>query len=184
MKGLRTIYNYPTMIPYYLVPMTTPQGMPVQWPQPNTQWQAGGNMSIPLQDYGPNPFVVNMKVAAIQNNNYRTALWTGKHFQMTLMSINVGDDIGLEIHPDTDQLIYIEQGQGLVQMGPSKDNLNFVRNATVNSAIVVPAGTWHNVTNTGPTPMKLFVLYAPPHHPFGTVHPTKAIAEEEERHGQ
>lgn len=175
------IYYIPSMPPYYYMPMHFPQGQPMQWGSPNIDWRPGEMMLIPLRDYGANPFVVNMRAASRQNNNYRIAWWTGKHLQVTLMSINVGDDIGLEIHPDTDQFLYIEEGQGLVQMGPSKDNLNFVRNATVNSAIVVPAGTWHNVTNTGPTPLKLYTIYAPPHHPFGTVHATKAVAEEEEK---
>ena len=73
-----------------------------------------------LKDYGSKPFVVNINEAAKQNNTYRTALWTGKHLQVTLMSINVGEDIGLEIHPNVDQFLRIEQGQGIVQMGKSK----------------------------------------------------------------
>ncbi len=93
------------------------------------------------------------------------------------MSIDVGDDIGLEIHPKVDQFLRIEEGQGLVQMGKSKDNLNFVRNAGDDFAIIVPANTWHNVTNTGNIPLKLYSIYAPPNHPFGTVHRTKADAE-------
>ena len=129
-----------------------------------------------LKDYGPEPFVVNINQAAKQNNTYRTALWTGKHLQVTLMSLNVGEDIGLEIHPNVDQFLRIEQGQGIVQMGKSKDNLNFVRNVYDDSAIMIPAGTWHNVTNTGNIPLKLYSIYAPPNHPFGTVHVTKADA--------
>jgi mannose-6-phosphate isomerase-like protein (cupin superfamily) len=120
--------------------------------------------------------VVNINQAAKQNSTYRTALWTGNHLQVTLMSINVGEDIGLEIHPDVDQFLRIEQGQGVVQMGKSKNNLNFVRKVSDDSAIVVPAGTWHNVTNTGNIPLKLYSIYAPPHHPHGTVHVTKADA--------
>lgn len=174
MKGLRVIYYYPAMNPYYFMPMNVPQGQPVQWAQPNRL------LPIPIRDYGVAPFVVNMRAAVEQNNTFRTALWTGKHLQITLMSLNAGEDIGLEVHPNTDQFLFIEQGQGLVQMGPSRDNLTFVRNATMNSAIVVPAGTWHNLTNTGQIPLKLFSIYAPPSHPFGTVHETKAIAEEEE----
>ncbi|MBP1932388.1 cupin domain-containing protein [Ammoniphilus resinae] len=129
-----------------------------------------------LRDYGPNPFVVNIDQATKQNNNYRTALWTGKYFQVTLMSINVGEDIGLEIHPTTDQFIRIEQGQALVQMGDTKNNLDFQQMAYDGYAIMIPAGKWHNVTNTGNVPLKVYVIYAPPHHPFGTVHQTKAIA--------
>lgn len=133
--------------------------------------------SIKLTDYGPRPFVVNIDQAAKQNNNYRTALWTGENLQLTLMSINVGEDIGLEVHPTTDQFIRIEEGQGLVQMGDSKDELNFQEMAYDDYAIMIPAGKWHNVTNTGNTPLKIYVIYAPPKHPFGTIHETKAIAQ-------
>jgi len=134
--------------------------------------------NIVLKDYGPEPYVVNIEQATLQNNNFRTALWTGEYLQSTLMSINVGDDIGLEIHPDTDQFIRIEQGQGIVKMGKSKNNLDFQRKVFDNYAIFVPAGTWHNVINTGKKPLKVYVIYAPPHHPRGTVHKTKAEAAE------
>ncbi|MBO1911162.1 cupin domain-containing protein, partial [Microvirga sp. 3-52] len=95
---------------------------------------------------------------------------------LTLMSINVGEDIGLEMHDDVDQFLRVEQGQGIVQMGKSKDNLSFVRNIQDDSAIFLPAGTWHNVMNTGHVPLKLYSIYAPPNHPFGTVHATRADA--------
>lgn len=127
-------------------------------------------------DHGKQPYVVDINRAAKQNDTYRTAIWTGEHLQVTLMSIRVNDDIGLEIHPDIDQFLRIEDGQGLVEMGKRKDNLDFVRRVNNNSAIMVPAGTWHNITNTGNTPLKLYAIYAPPEHPFGTVHPTKADA--------
>jgi mannose-6-phosphate isomerase-like protein (cupin superfamily) len=92
------------------------------------------------------------------------------------MSIDVGGDIGLEVHPDVDQFIRIEQGQGLVQMGERRDRLHFMRNVSDDDAIMIPAGTWHNVTNTGRVPLKLYTIYAPPEHPAGTVHRTKAEA--------
>lgn len=129
-----------------------------------------------LEDYGPNPFVININEASKQNNTYRTAIWTGNHLQVTLMSINIGDDIGLEIHPYVDQFLRIEQGQGIVRMGRTKDKLNFERMIFDDSAIMVPAGTWHNVINTGNIPLKLYSIYAPPNHPFGTIHTTKADA--------
>ena len=88
------------------------------------------------------------------------------------MSLGIGEDIGLEIHPHVDQFLRIEQ-VGIVKMGKSKDNLSFRRNVYDDYAIVVPAGTWHNVINTGNTPLKLYSIYAPPNHPFGTVHVTK-----------
>lgn len=134
--------------------------------------------NIVLKDYGPEPYVVNIQDATLQNNNYRTALWTGEHLQATLMSINVGDDIGLEIHPDIDQFLRIEQGQGIVKMGKSKDNLDFQRKVSDNYAIFVPAGTWHNLINTGKKPLKLYSIYAPPKHPRGTVQKTKPAATE------
>ena len=141
---------------------------------------------ILLTDYGSKPFVVNINEATKSNNTYRTALWTGTHLQVTLMSLNVGEDIGLEMHPDVDQFLRIEQGQGVVQMGESKENLNFQKNVYDDSAILLPAGPWHNLTNTGNIPLKLYSIYAPPNHPFGTVHVTKAdalAAEEGYGHG-
>jgi len=94
------------------------------------------------------------------------------------MTIRPGEDIGLEIHPDTDQFLRIEEGQGIVQMGPSKRNLTFRQPVFADTAVFVPAGTWHNITNIGSGPLKLYSIYAPPHHRHGTVHPTKAIAEQ------
>lgn len=129
-----------------------------------------------IRDYGPNPFVININDASKRNNTFRTALWTGKHLQVTLMSIDVAEDIGLEMHPSVDQFLRIEEGQGLVQMGASKDRLDFQQYVSDDDAIVVPAGTWHNLINTGNTPLKLYSIYAPPQHPHGTVHLTKAIA--------
>ncbi|CAH0142706.1 hypothetical protein SRABI134_00575 [Peribacillus sp. Bi134] len=141
-----------------------------------------GRNPIGLKDYGRKPFVININEATKQNNNYRTALWTGNHFQVTLMSLKAGEDIGLEMHPNVDQFLRIEQGQGIVQMGKRGDDLNFVRNVYDDSAIMIPAGTWHNVTNTGNFPLKIYSIYAPPQHPFGTVHVTKADALDAERH--
>jgi len=131
---------------------------------------------VSFHDEGKKPFVINIKNAAIANTTYRTALWTGKYLQATLMSIQVGDDIGLERHEDHDQFLRIEHGQGMVEMGKEKNNLTFRRWVSNNSAIFVPAGFWHNVRNTGNTPLKLYSIYAPPEHPFGTVHQTKEDA--------
>ena len=127
-----------------------------------------------LRDYGPEPFVINIDKATKQNDTFRSALWTGNHLQLTLMSIPVGGEVGVEMHPDTDQFLRIEQGQGLAMMGNSKANLNFQRSVSKDYAIFVPAGTWHNLINKGGIPLKLYSIYAPPHHPRGTVHVTKA----------
>lgn len=129
-----------------------------------------------LTDYGAEPFVVNIEEVTKQNNTFRTALWTGSHLQVTLMSIGVGEDIGLELHPTLDQFLRVEEGQGLVQMGDSKDRLDFKEKVYADYVIVIPAGKWHNLTNTGNQPLKLYSIYAPPQHPYGTVHETKAIA--------
>jgi len=132
-------------------------------------------------DFGPNPFVVDINQATLNNDMFRTALWTGNHLQLTLMSIPVGEDIGLETHPNVDQFLRIEEGQGIVQMGDRSDNLYFNQPVFDNFAILVPAGTWHNLTNTGNVPLKIYTIYAPPNHPWGTVQQTKAIAEAGER---
>lgn len=130
-----------------------------------------------IPDFGPKPFIVDINKATINNDTFRTALWTGNNLQLTLMSIPVGGDIGLEIHPHVDQFLRIEEGQGLAQMGNNKDNLYLSQPVYDDFAIFIPAGTWHNVINTGKTPLKLYSIYAPPNHPWGTVHQTKAIAE-------
>ncbi|HOJ78624.1 MAG TPA: cupin domain-containing protein [Bacillota bacterium] len=120
-------------------------------------------------DYGTQPLVINIEEATEQNNNFRTTIWTGNYLQLTLMSINVGEDIGLEIHPDHDQFIRIEQGQGLVLMGDRRDYLDFQRYVYDDDAILIPAGKWHNLINIGNEPLKLYSIYAPPEHPFGTI---------------
>lgn len=125
-------------------------------------------------DRGPEPFVVDIEDAAEDNRNFRTTLWTGTHMQLTLMSIDVNDDIGLERHMGVDQFLRIEEGEGVVMMGDSQDNLNIRRRVDDDYAILVPAGTWHNLINTGNKPLKLYSLYSPPEHPKGTVHRTKA----------
>ncbi len=130
-----------------------------------------------LRDYGPDPFVVNIEEVTERNNNFRTALWTGENLQVTLMSLNPGEDIGMEIHPETDQFLRIEEGSGIVRMGKNRNNLNYQRQFEDGYAILIPAGTWHNVINTGNEPIKLYSIYSPPKHPFGTVHVTKADAE-------
>lgn len=133
---------------------------------------------IELADYGPKPFVVDIDEATSQNNTFRTALWTGEHLQVTLMSIGVGEDIGFEVHEDTDQFLRIEEGAGMVLMGTSPDQIYLTENVGDDYAVFVPAGTWHNLINTGSSPIKLYSIYAPPNHPHGTVHETKADASE------
>ncbi|WOC31364.1 MULTISPECIES: cupin domain-containing protein [Caproicibacterium] len=137
------------------------------------------NPIVHLTDHGPEPYALNLAKATRDNRMFRTALWTGKHLQLTVMNINPGQEIGLEMHPDTDQMLYVEDGHGMVRMGKEKDNLDFRTNVFVDDAFLVPAGYWHNVINSGVRPLKLFSVYAPPEHPRGTVHATKEDAEEQ-----
>lgn len=130
-----------------------------------------------IKDFGSEPFVINISEATDQNDNFRTTLWTGEHLQVTLMSIDVGDSVGLEQHPDTDQFIRVEEGMGLVQMGDSKENLIFEKRVGEDFAVMIPAGKWHNIINIGKEPLKLYSIYAPPHHPKGTVQKTKSDKE-------
>jgi mannose-6-phosphate isomerase-like protein (cupin superfamily) len=131
-----------------------------------------------VTDYGPEPFIVNIEKITEKNDNFRRALWTGKHLQVTLMSIGVGEDIGLELHQMVDQFIRVEEGSGLVKMGDTKDNLDLESPIYKGGAFIVPAGKWHNLINVGKVPIKLYSIYAPPNHPYGTVQKTKEDAEE------
>lgn len=174
MQNLRYMFNtnWPYTCPYLSgTPMSNPY---LQQPSPDN---SAGDTSIELKDYGPEPFVVDINEAAKQNTSYRTTLWTGTHLQLTLMSLKVGEDIGLEVHPELDQFIRIEEGQGLVKMGDRENNLYFQRSVFDDYAFIIPAGTWHNLYNTGNKPLKLYSIYAPPQHPHGTVQKTKAIAQ-------
>lgn len=129
-----------------------------------------------MQDHGPNPYVVDIEELTVSNTNFRTAAWTGSNLQMTLMAIEPGDDIGLEVHEDHDQFLRIEAGTARVEMGPTETELESW-DAEDDYAIFVPAGVWHNIINTGTEPLKLYSIYAPAEHPHGTVHVTKAEAE-------
>lgn len=135
-----------------------------------------------IADYGKEPLIVNIDCLTKANPYFRTALWTGEHLQVTLMSIPVNGDIGLEVHSHLDQFLRIEDGCALVMMGKNKNALNYQQRANSDFAVIVPAGTWHNIVNIGRSPLKLYSIYAPPQHPFGTVHKTKAEAEEAEHH--
>ncbi len=135
------------------------------------------NQQNELRDYGPEPFVVDIEEATLKNTNFRTALWTGEYLQLTLMSIDVGGEVGLELHPDVDQFIRVEQGEGMTLMGDSRDDLYYRRGVSDDDVLLIPAGKWHNLINTGNTPLKLYSIYAPPEHPRGTVHVTSADGE-------
>lgn len=134
-------------------------------------------MTFDYKDYGKKPYVVDMEGYTLDNENFRATLWTGEKLQLTVMSIQPGDDIGLEIHEGTDQFLRIEEGNGLCQMGDAEDNLTFEQKVSADDAIFVPADTWHNVVNTGDEPLKLYTVYAGPDHVPGTIHETHEDAK-------
>jgi mannose-6-phosphate isomerase-like protein (cupin superfamily) len=136
-----------------------------------------------IKDIGPEPQSFDLERATVENPNYRTVAWSGKYLQLTLMSIPVGGDVGLESHPETDQFLRLDAGRGRVQMGMAKDQLDFDREVGDGWAIFVPAGTWHNVTNIGDLPMQLYTVYAPVHHAAGKIQATAADAERDEDSG-
>ena len=135
---------------------------------------------VVLKDYGAEPTVLDIDAYTMSNDNFRTALWTGTLLQVTLMSIPVGGEVGLELHPDTDQFLRIEDGQAKVLMGDTEEALTFTKMAEGDFAVIIPAGKWHNIINTGDKPLKLYSIYAPVHHPHSTVHKTFEEAEEAE----
>ena len=136
-----------------------------------------------IKDIGPEPQSFDLEKATVQNTINRVVAWSGKYLQLTLMSIPVGEDIGLETHPETDQFLRLDAGRGRVQMGPTREQLDFDREVEDGWAIFVPAGTWHNVTNMGDEPLQLYAVYAPVHHASGKVHGTAADAERDEESG-
>ncbi len=136
-----------------------------------------------IKDIGPQPQTLDLETATLENTNYRAVAWSGKYLQLTLMSIPVGEDIGLEVHPETDQFLRVDGGRGRVLMGATKERLDFERVVEDGGAIFVPAGTWHDVVNIGDEPLQLYAVYAPTHHAAGQVQGTAADAERDEESG-
>lgn len=104
------------------------------------------------------------------NTNFRHVLYTGAHMQLVLMTLQPGEDIGIEVHADNDQFFRFESGTGKVLVGETEYIV------TDGDAVIVPAGTEHNVINTGTAPLALYTIYAPSHHKDGIVRATKAEA--------
>ena len=123
-------------------------------------------------------FIDNIEEKTEQNNFFRQVLYTGKHTQLVVMSLLPGEEIGMEVHPQVDQFFRIEEGQAKVVIDGEEHEVD------EGFAIIVPAGSQHNVINTGSNPLKLYTLYSPPNHPDGTIHRTRAeaMAAEEEEH--
>lgn len=121
-------------------------------------------------------FIGDISYRAESNRDFRRVLYTGKHMQLVLMALGPGEEIGAEVHEDTDQFFRVEAGTGEVTIDGHTARIER------GVAIVVPAGARHNVRNTGEESLKLYTLYAPPHHADGTVHVTKADAEASKEH--
>jgi mannose-6-phosphate isomerase-like protein (cupin superfamily) len=121
-------------------------------------------------------FINDIEEMTEKNSNFRRVLYTGKQLQLVLMSIEPGQDIGEEVHPDRDQFFRIEKGKGEAWIDGQRTKIEG------DFAIVVPAGARHNIKNTGDKPMKLYSLYGPPEHADGTVHVTKADAMASKEH--
>lgn len=122
-------------------------------------------------------FYTNIEEDTVANNDFRKVLYTGKHTQLVLMSLAPGTEIGSEVHNDNDQFFRFEAGTGKVVI----DGNEYV--VSDGSAIVVPAGSEHNVINTSDnTTLKMYTLYSPPHHKDGIVRPTREAADADDEH--
>ncbi len=126
----------------------------------------------------------NIETETVGNTTFRTVLFTGSQMQLTVMHLQQGEEIGLEVHDGTDQFLRVEEGSATVTMGRTKDTVDETHELQDDWAVIIPAGVWHNVVNTGDEDLKLYSLYSPPEHPDGTIHVTKAEADAAEaEHG-
>ena len=122
-------------------------------------------------------YSIDLEEKTLANNNFREVLYTTKRSQLVLMTLQAGEEIGMEHHEGHDQFIRVEEGEGVAILDGEKHALKD------GVAVVIPAGTEHNVINTSTTSaMRLYTLYTPPEHPEGTIHATKAEADEYEKH--
>jgi mannose-6-phosphate isomerase-like protein (cupin superfamily) len=115
-------------------------------------------------------FHTNIESDTVENKNYRKILFTGNHLQLGLMSIEAGEDVGEEVHPDTDQFFRVDEGSGEAMIDGKTYALKD------GDAIVIPAGSKHNIT-AGDEGIKMYTIYAPPHHKDKVIHKTKEDAE-------
>lgn len=127
-------------------------------------------------------WVDDIEHLTIVNSNFRTVIYTGAHSQLTVMSIPPGGEVGWEAHDHLDQFLRLEQGEARLDLGKSETAVGESYEIKDNWAVVVPAGTWHNLVNTGRADLKLYSVYSPPEHRDCTVHRTKAEADAAE-HG-
>ncbi len=118
------------------------------------------------------PFRIDLENETINNTFYRKVVYTSNHTQLVLMSIDPDQEIGNEVHNNLDQFIRIEKGVGNVIYNQGKDN-EMIQMLLDGIAIIIPAGTWHNVKNIGKEPLKLYSIYSPPEHPQGLIQDKK-----------
>lgn len=117
-------------------------------------------------------YVTNIEQDTVANDDFRRVLFTGPNTQLVLMTLQPGEEIGLETHDGHDQFIRVEAGTGVVLLDGAESALED------GSAVVIPAGVEHNIVNTSDhAPLRLYTLYSPPEHPDGTVHRTKREAD-------
>jgi mannose-6-phosphate isomerase-like protein (cupin superfamily) len=122
-------------------------------------------------------YSINIEQATLENENFRKVLFTGKYTQLVLMTLKPGEDIGQEVHDSVDQFFRVEAGTGEAIIDGEKTALSD------GVIVVIPAGSKHNLINTSSSePLRLYTLYSPPNHPDGTIHKTKAEADEYEKH--
>ena len=122
-------------------------------------------------------WIADIEQATLDNDTFRTVLFSGEHTQLTVMRLAPGEEIGLEAHDDIDQFLRIEQGSARVELGRTEGSVDETHEVADDWAVIIPAGIWHNVVNTGDGDLKLYSLYSPPEHPPQTVHRTKAEAD-------
>lgn len=122
-------------------------------------------------------YVDDIEKATLGNEHFRKVLFTGSQIQLTVMSIPVGGEVGLEKHDGLDQFLRVEQGTAKLTMSSSKETVDTEHAVSDDWVMIIPGGTWHNVINTGDEPLKLYSLYSPPEHPDGTIHETKADSD-------
>jgi mannose-6-phosphate isomerase-like protein (cupin superfamily) len=139
-------------------------------------------MSESTRNHSSPGWVDDIEDVTDANTNFRTVKFTGKHLQLTVMSLAAGENIGWEMHDNVDQFLRIESGAGTLKLGRTADEVA-EEHAVSDDWAMIPAGTWHDVVNVGDSELKLYSVYAPPDHPPGTVHVTKSDARAAEPAG-
>ena len=133
---------------------------------------APGCSGADMRDRGNEPIVFDIRREAFMTPDYRTAIWTGGNLQLTVMTVPVGEETGTELHEGVDQLVGVVSGAGEVSFGNRENYFAPAIPLDAHSVVLVPSGTYHNIKNVGKTPLKLYSVYAPRVHKFGTVDKT------------